>query len=123
MLTRPQHFTTVRTTWPGVVGNSAWEGPPGLTHLQDDDTHVVEMRDDVGHLRGVLALYGDGQIFVMTDPAQRRRGIATRLIHEALRLGLPLDFEGQGYSHEGWLTVMHALSICKFAHPRESATC
>jgi len=103
---RPKYFlktSQLRTTWPSVLLNSAFSGPPGITHLSDDDgTHVLEYRDDRGRLRGVVACYADGELLCMTDPIWQRKGVCAALLAEADRLHIPIDYSQQSYTRAGW---------------------
>src|SRR5262245_32182457 len=117
VLHRPRHFlkkTEVLATWASVLCNSEWTGESGISYLNDDEgTQVLEYRDATGHLRGVLARYTSGEVFLMTDPSHRRQGIASALLIEAGRRCIPLDFAKQAYTRPGWSVVRRFLKGSK----------
>lgn len=105
-------FTTMRTEWLGVLCGSRWTGPSGVAFYSDDEgTKLLEYRDDQGLLRGVLCLYGSGELLLMTDPKFRRRGICTSLLQEADRQGFDINFDRQAYTRAGYLTVKKFLRL------------
>jgi GNAT superfamily N-acetyltransferase len=109
----------VRMSWGGVLLGSEWQAETGIRHLSSRWMHVFEWRDEEGLLRGVLT-YGKNyvrgsshknpdrakydELFMMTDPKWRRRGIMSNLLREASR-HLIIDFQRQSYTLAGAAVV------------------
>ena len=98
----------LRVQWGNVLLSSDWETAPGIRHLHGKTADVFEWRDGDGLLHGVVTLYQhpdrSAELFLMTDPAWRRRGIATQLLTEATK-HFTIDFEHQSYTRDGARTI------------------
>ena len=88
-------------------------GPSGISYVKGElaaTTHVncLLYRDDDGVLIGVLYHYPQdvtpwekaGNVNVLVDPAQQRRGIGSQLLREALRRWV-IDLDAQDYTAAG----------------------
>lgn len=80
-------------------------GPPGI----QSGLGFVAWRGQRGHIHGILTLDQHMGFLVHVDPDHRRRGIATRLLDEALRRW-DLDLAGERYTPAGaaWIATYHA---------------
>lgn len=85
-------------------------GPKGIGYLEGPDgIGCVLYRDKHGKLRGILNYYSQplppyeraGNINIFVDPRFTRRGIATRLLDEALRRWPKIDLGAQRYTMSG----------------------
>jgi GNAT superfamily N-acetyltransferase len=109
---RPKASTTLRITWGGVLGGSAWQAEPGIRHLTGTTNaapygpprivscEVIEYRDERGLLHGVVTFEEGRRLFLMVDPDCQRQGIPTKLMQEAVKRW-PIDFEKQRYTEDG----------------------
>lgn len=105
--------TRLRRDQPGVI-----ERLPAVPGLPTDSEHIIEsllFRDKHGKVRGILHHHPmalppfavAGEIQICVDPRFYRKGIASRLLHEAMRRW-SIDLARQRYTRSG------ATFICRF---------
>lgn len=86
-------------------------GLPGLSAGED---HVL-WRNGSGRVVGVLELRLRRRFLVVVDPRYRRRGVATRLLREALERWPEIDVKRERYTEAGaaWITAFVRSSAAK----------
>ncbi|WP_370943969.1 GNAT family N-acetyltransferase [Amycolatopsis sp. cg5] len=104
-------------SWPSQAGQYPAGGPPGITYFRGDVSEFfgpgayvdcLLFRDVDGVLVGILNHYPQdmaprvkaGEVLIQVREDRRRRGIATKLLQEALSRW-SLDFERQNYTPSG----------------------
>lgn len=111
----PAATVFMQDTWATMVRQVRQAGAPGVTYERHTDERWPQERVDClvyrnrkGDPIGILCRYGDmppfekaGNVNIWTRPDRAGRGIATKLLTDALRRWDDIDLRDQGYTHDG----------------------
>lgn len=97
--------------WSWLRGQYPEVGIPGLSAGED---HVL-WRNGSGRVVGVLEIRLRRRFMVVVDPRYRRRGVATRLLREALGRWPEIDLKRERYTPNGaaWIQAFVRPSAAK----------